>query len=60
MKARTMKRFTCDALIRLAVQKRKQADVKPEALTTDAVLTEDRVDLNEIHRRFWAKLAGKE
>jgi hypothetical protein len=48
-----MKKFTCDALVRLAVQKRKAAvkDSKPEPVP---------VDLNEIHRRFWAKLAGKE
>jgi hypothetical protein len=59
MKARTMKKFTCDALVRLAVQKRKQVEAKPKAVTTDVVRTEDRVDLNEIHRRFWAKLAGK-
>ena len=53
MKVRTMKKFTCDALIRLAVQKRRQAsvDAKPE---------QTPVDLNEIHRRFWARLAGKE
>jgi hypothetical protein len=56
MKVRTMKKFTCDALIRLSTEKRKAATHKPNATTDERKPT----DLNEIHRRFWAKLAGKE
>jgi hypothetical protein len=61
MKVRTMKRFTCDALIFASAQlrKKKAAKAKPEKPQTQ---TADKkpVDLNEIHRRFWARLAGKE
>lgn len=53
MKVRTMKKFTCDALVRLAVQKRKQA-------VADAGPERKPADLNQIHRRFWARVAGKE
>jgi hypothetical protein len=56
-----MGKFTCDALVRLAVQKRKQAaaDAKPNRVS-DAGGAKPPVDLNEIHRRFWARQAGKE
>lgn len=61
MKVRTMKKFTCDALVRLAVQKRKQAlTVTKPTRVSDAVGVKPAADLNEIHRRFWARLAGKE
>jgi hypothetical protein len=35
---------------------------KPKANRVSNATTDERkpVDLNEIHRRFWAKLAGKE
>ncbi|CBJ42543.1 hypothetical protein [Ralstonia solanacearum] len=57
---KTARKFTCDALIRRAVAKRKAATRKPDATTVDAKSARQPVDLNEIHRRFWAKLAGKE
>lgn len=60
MKVRTMKKFTCDALVRLAVQKRKTAKAKPAKVQTPTADTTPRIDLNEIHRRFWARLRGEE
>lgn len=58
MKVRTMKKFTCDALMRLSTAKRKAASPKRNPITDQKPAP--RVDLNEIHRRFWARLAGKE
>jgi len=61
MKIRTMRLFTRDALVRRATAKRKAAtaDEKPTR-DSSAAGVKPPVDLNEIHRRFWAKLAGKE
>jgi hypothetical protein len=61
MKVRTMKRFTCDALIFASAQLRRQkaAKAKPAKVQTPTA-DEKPVDLNEIHRKFWARLAGKE
>jgi hypothetical protein len=56
MKVRTMKRFTCDARIHASVQLRKQKAAKAEIQTPTA--DEKPIDLNEIHRRFWARQAG--
>ena len=53
---KTVRNFTCDALIRLSLANRKASAPKPAA-TADK---RQPVDLNEIHRRFWAKLAGRE
>ena len=57
---KTARKFTCDALIRRAVAKRKAAMQRPDTATVDAKPARQPVDLNEIHQRFWAKLAGKE
>lgn len=58
MKARTMHKFTCDSLIRTVTRKREAA-AKKSAAAKDSKPEPVPVDLNEIHRRFWAKLAGK-
>lgn len=58
MKVRAMKKFTCDALIRLSMANRKAATPKRNPITDQR--PSPRVDLNEIHRRFWARVAGKE
>jgi hypothetical protein len=56
-----MKKFTCDALIFASAQLRRQkaATAKPNRVS-DAGGAKSPVDLNEIHRRFWARIAGKE
>jgi hypothetical protein len=61
MKVRTMKKFTCDALIFASAQIRRQkaAKAKPAKGKTPTA-DQNPVDLNEIHRRFWARVAGKE
>jgi len=61
---KTIRKFTRDAFVRpcgcaKCVAKRNPiADAKP---TKAKVSTADDkpVDLNEIHRRFWARIAGK-
>jgi hypothetical protein len=58
MKGKTVRKFTCDSLIRTVTQKRKTA-AKDSAAAKDSKPEPVPVDLNEIHRRFWAKLAGK-
>jgi hypothetical protein len=58
MKAKTVKIFTRDSMVR-RVSRKMAALAKPAKAQTP---TADKkpVDLNEIHRRFWARLAGKE
>jgi hypothetical protein len=58
MRVRTMKKFTCDALVRRAAEKRKQ--VRSEVRMETGVPKREPADLNEIHRRFWARLRGEE
>lgn len=60
---KTIRKFTCDALIRLSLARNKAARRKSRSTSTTVKQTTDEkppVDLNEVHRRFWAKLAGKE
>ena len=54
---KAVRKFTRDSLVRRPCNCAKC--VAKRNPTTDAVRTEDRVDLNEIHRRFWARIAGK-
>lgn len=56
MNGKRIRKFTRDALIRLSAAKQKAAAHKP------AVTVDERkpLDLNEIHRRFWARIGGKE
>lgn len=59
---KTIRKFTRDALLKRPCGCAKCA-AKREASRAAATPTKDErkpVDLNEIHRRFWAKQAGKE
>ncbi|MFL9987239.1 hypothetical protein [Paraburkholderia sediminicola] len=62
---KTVRKFTRDAFVRpcgcakCVAKRSRTTDTKPTKAKTIAD-EKPRVDLNEIHRRFWAKLAGKE
>lgn len=66
MKPKAMHKFTCDSLIRRVARSSLPAPStlsgqyrSPKKGTVDAQPARVPVDLNEIHRRFWEKLAGK-
>ncbi|CBJ37109.1 protein of unknown function [Ralstonia solanacearum CMR15] len=55
---KTIRRFVCDSLIARPAKK-PCGCAKCTAKRSSTKDTREPVDLNEIHRRFWAKLAGK-